>query len=111
MQTEALFQALSDVTRRQILSLLMTQGECCVCTLYETLKQAQPKVSRHLAVLRDAGLVQTRREGLWVHYSMNPELPGWARTVLTCMGQGEEATVSGLGKRHRALPSKPTLRS
>jgi ArsR family transcriptional regulator len=110
MQTEVLFHALSDVTRRQILSLLIMQGECCVCTLYETLNQPQPKVSRHLAVLRDADLVQTRREGLWVHYSLNPELPGWARTVLTCMAQGEEAAVSGLGKRHCALPSKPIPR-
>jgi ArsR family transcriptional regulator len=110
MQPEALFNALSDGTRRQILSLLITQGECCVCTLYETLNQSQPKISRHLAVLRDADLVQTRREGLWVHYSLNPELPGWARTVLSGMAQGEEAAVSDPGKGHCGQLVKPTIR-
>lgn len=64
-----LFQALGDVTRLRILGLLLT-GEVCVCDLYESLKISQPKASRHLAYLRRAGLVATRREGLWVHYRL-----------------------------------------
>lgn len=66
-QMEVLFKALGDVTRLRILGLLLT-GEVCVCDIHESLKIPQPKASRHLAYLRKAGLVDTRREGLWIHY-------------------------------------------
>jgi len=66
---ETLFKALADVTRLRILGLLLT-GEVCVCHIHESLKIPQPKASRHLAYLRNAGLVDTRRDGLWVHYRM-----------------------------------------
>ncbi len=66
---EELFKALADATRLRILGLLLT-GEVCVCDIHESLKIPQPKASRHLAYLRRAGLVQTRREGLWIHYSL-----------------------------------------
>jgi ArsR family transcriptional regulator len=64
-----LFKALADPTRLRILGLLLT-GEVCVCDLHESLKIPQPKTSRHLAYLRRAGLVETRRDGLWIHYRM-----------------------------------------
>jgi ArsR family transcriptional regulator len=66
---ERLFKALADATRLRILGLLLT-GEVCVCHIHESLKIPQPKASRHLAYLRNAGLVETRRDGLWVHYRM-----------------------------------------
>src|ERR1700754_1343732 len=66
---ETLFKALADATRLRILGLLLT-GEVCVCHIHESLKIPQPKASRHLAYLRKAGLVETRRDGLWVHYRM-----------------------------------------
>ena len=66
---EALFKALADTTRLRILGLLLI-GEVCVCDIHESLKIAQPKASRHLAYLRKAGLVETRREGLWIHYRL-----------------------------------------
>jgi ArsR family transcriptional regulator len=65
----ALFQALGDATRLRILGLLLT-GEVCVCHIHESLKIPQPKASRHLAYLRKAGLVETRRDGLWIYYRM-----------------------------------------
>jgi len=65
----ALFQALGDSTRLRILGLLLT-GEVCVCHIHESLRIPQPKASRHLAYLRRAGLVDTRRDGLWVHYRL-----------------------------------------
>lgn len=65
----ALFQALGDATRLRILGLLLT-GEVCVCHIHESLHIPQPKASRHLAFLRRAGLVETRREGLWVFYRL-----------------------------------------
>lgn len=69
VEMETLFKALADVTRLRILGLLLT-GEVCVCDIHESLKIPQPKASRHLAYLRRAGLVDTRRAGLWVHYRL-----------------------------------------
>lgn len=66
---EALFKALADDTRLRILGLLLT-GEVCVCDIHESLKIPQSKASRHLAYLRRVGLVETRREGLWIHYRL-----------------------------------------
>ena len=66
---EQLFKALADETRLRILGLLLT-GEVCVCHIHESLRISQPKASRHLAYLRRAGLVDTRRDGLWVHYRL-----------------------------------------
>jgi ArsR family transcriptional regulator len=66
---EATFKALADTTRLRILGLLLT-GEVCVCHIHESLKIPQPKASRHLAYLRKAGLVEARREGLWMHYRL-----------------------------------------
>ena len=64
---ETLFAALADRTRLRLLSL-MAGGEVCVCFFVEVLKQSQPKISRHLAYLRNAGLVEARRDGKWIHY-------------------------------------------
>ena len=86
------FSALADPTRRRILALLQEGGERCVCVLYETLDLPQPKVSRHLGVLRAAGIVATRREGLWIHYRIHPDLPDWARTVLVAVAASAEST-------------------
>ncbi len=69
VQMGGLFKALADETRLRILGLLLT-GEVCVCDIHESLKIPQPKASRHLAYLRRARLVETRREGLWIHYRM-----------------------------------------
>ncbi len=66
---EALFKSLGDATRLRILGLLLT-GEVCVCDIHESLKIPQPKASRHLAYLRRSGLVETRRDGLWIHYRL-----------------------------------------
>jgi ArsR family transcriptional regulator len=68
-QVEGLFKALADETRLRILGLLLT-GEVCVCHMHESLRVSQPKVSRHLAYLRRAGLVDTRRDGVWIHYRL-----------------------------------------
>jgi ArsR family transcriptional regulator len=72
-QLETVFSALADRTRLRILGLLLT-GEVCVCHIHEALRISQPKASRHLAYLRNAGLVTARRDGLWMHYRLT-ELP------------------------------------
>jgi ArsR family transcriptional regulator, arsenate/arsenite/antimonite-responsive transcriptional repressor len=70
---DRLFAALADPTRLRLLNL-MDGREVCVCYFVEILKQSQPKISRHLAYLRNTGIVKARREGKWMHYRI--ERPG-----------------------------------
>src|SRR5438876_4952983 len=78
---ERVLRALADPTRLRIVGLL-AGGEICVCHIHESLRIPQPKASRHLAYLRRAGLVATRRDGLWVHYRLAEPTDPAARTVL-----------------------------
>lgn len=64
-----LFQALGDPTRLRLLNL-MAAGDVCVCYFVEILDETQPKISRHLAYLRRAGIVSARRDGKWMHYGL-----------------------------------------
>jgi ArsR family transcriptional regulator len=68
---ELFFQALGDTTRLRLLNLMGSE-ELCVCTLVEVLDRSQPNISRHLAYLRRAGVVEGRREGKWMHYRIMP---------------------------------------
>jgi ArsR family transcriptional regulator len=68
-ELETVFAALADRTRLRLLNL-MSEGEVCVCFFVEVLDEPQPKISRHLAMLRKAGLVSARREAKWMHYSI-----------------------------------------
>ncbi len=79
-ELETVLKALADTTRLRILGLLTT-GEVCVCHVHESLKISQPKASRHLAYLRRAGLVETRRDGLWVHYKLAPAVDPLVATI------------------------------
>ena len=67
LDKEVFFRALADRTRLRLLNLMRTD-EVCVCFFVEILKTNQPKISRHLAYLRRAGIVGVRREGQWMHY-------------------------------------------
>ena len=75
---EELFRALADRTRLRLINL-MSEGEICVCYFVEVVGAPQPKISRHLAYLRRAGIVSARREGKWMHYGLvMPNDPGMA---------------------------------
>lgn len=76
------YKALADDTRLKSLLLITRQQELCVCELMSALEQSQPKISRHLAQLRKANILQDRRSGQWVFYSLHPDLPAWAHDVL-----------------------------
>jgi ArsR family transcriptional regulator len=69
LSLDILFRALADTTRLRLLNLIADQ-EICVCYFVEILKISQPKISRHLAYLRRAGIVASRREGKWMHYRL-----------------------------------------
>ena len=67
-----LFRALGDETRLRIVALL-THGELCVCHLQAALRLSQPNVSRHLAILKSAGVVRARRAGTWIYYRLDEQ--------------------------------------
>ncbi len=78
---ETLYLALADKTRLRLLNLIR-DDEICVCFFTEVLGESQPKISRHLAYLRNAGVVEARRDGKWMHYSIvKPEDPDEARVL------------------------------
>lgn len=76
------FKCLSDDTRLRCVTLLQKEGKLCVCELTAALDLSQPKISRHLAQLRQCGLLQDSREGQWVYYQISTKLPGWAFPIL-----------------------------
>ena len=79
-----LFHALSDETRLEIIELLRN-GERCVCELTDTLDAAQSRLSFHLRVLKDAGIVRDRKDGRWVHYELDPEAFEEVETLVSGM--------------------------
>jgi ArsR family transcriptional regulator, arsenate/arsenite/antimonite-responsive transcriptional repressor len=95
------FKALSDETRLQIMTLLLEQDELCVCDLVGALGQTQSKISRHLRYLYNAGLVEDRRDGLWMHYRLSSKLRPEQETIIAAldraMGDEQKAEL------HQAL--------
>jgi len=86
MMPSDLFAAFANPTRLRILNLLRAEKEVCVCDLCEVLDVLQPKVSRHLAILRDAELVQVRADGKWKFYGLAQPRTALQRTLLRCVG-------------------------
>ena len=80
------FKALADETRLRILHLLTLRKEMCVCDIVDILGIGQSKISRHLAYLRNAGLVANRKEGLWKHYSLAKPDGKFHRNLVACFG-------------------------
>ena len=79
-----LFHALSDETRLEIIELLR-RGERCVCELTDTLDAAQSRLSFHLRVLKDAGIVRDRKDGRWVYYELDPGVFEETETLVAAM--------------------------
>jgi len=105
------YKALADETRLQSLLLIQQAGELCVCELTVALELSQPKISRHLAQLRACGLLQDRREGIWVHYRLNPKLPEWANTVLDTTQAANPHCIKAAQQRLRRMRDRPARQS
>jgi len=109
-----LFAALADRTRLRLLNL-MDGKEVCVCYFVEILGQSQPKISRHLAYLRRAGIVAARREGKWIHYKIvAPKHDGAARILSETLSvlsndKGMQADLTRLNKACCAPEKLPAL--
>ena len=107
MQAEQFFRALSDPTRLQCLQMLAAERELCVCEIVHVLALSQPKVSRHLAQLRDQGIVDTERRGQWIYYRLNKALPAWTLDVLEAARRAE--SLDPLRQRLTQMPNRPTV--
>lgn len=109
IEHDVFFRMLADQTRMRALLLMQREGELCVCELTHALELSQPKVSRHLAQLRESGLVRARRDGLWIHYQVNPALPEWASQILLKALEGAEGLAGYKGdlKRLHAMADRP----
>jgi ArsR family transcriptional regulator len=105
----ALFAAFANDTRLRCLMLLMDHDELCVCELTHATGVLQPHVSRHLAQLRELGLVSDRREGLWVYYRIHPALPDWVHRILreTLAGVGGQSPFADDERTLSQMPSRP----
>ncbi|CZF77673.1 metalloregulator ArsR/SmtB family transcription factor [Grimontia marina] len=73
------FKLLSDETRVRCLLVIAREQKACVAELTTALNESQPKISRHLALLRSSGLILDTRQGQWVFYRLSDQLPGWMR--------------------------------
>ncbi|MFA7522247.1 MAG: metalloregulator ArsR/SmtB family transcription factor [Halothiobacillaceae bacterium] len=101
VRPEVLFRSLGDPTRLRSLMLLLQEGELRVYELTEALGLSQPKISRHLAYLRGAGITEARREGTWVFYRISNGLPDWARQVLHSTLDGNRRDKTFIADRNR----------
>ena len=90
----ALFHALSDETRLELLDRLKS-GEQCVCELTDVMKAAQSRLSFHLKVLKDAGLILDRREGRWMYYSINPDAINELDEVVNTLKKASKSVSPG----------------
>ncbi|ANC40971.1 transcriptional regulator [Hafnia alvei] len=94
-----LFKNLSDETRLGIVLLLREMGELCVCDLCTALEQSQPKISRHLAMLRESGLLLDRKQGKWVYYRLSPHMPSWAAQVIEQAWLSQQYDIKALARK------------
>lgn len=101
------YKCLADDTRLKSLLLIALEGELCVCELTVALDEIQPKISRHLAQLRSSELLVDRRQGQWVFYRLNAELPEWAKSVLLSTADANTAYLYDSKKKLLAMRDRP----
>lgn len=107
LRPTAVFKCLADETRARMTQLIAQEGELCVCELTAALEQSQPKISRHLALLRSSGLLQDRRAGQWVYYRLHPQLPAWINEVLTQVLKADDPQLAQDRLRLHSMRDRP----
>ena len=107
MNPTTLFKCLADDTRTKITLLVVNEGELCVCELTAALDLSQPKISRHLALLRSSGLLMDRRQGQWVYYRLHPGLPDWVTTVFKEVVDANQQWLETEAKRLCGMNGRP----
>lgn len=101
------FKCLSDETRLHATLLVYVEGELCVCELMEALGDSQPKISRHLAQLRNCGILDDTRRGQWVFYSITENLPDWATRVLRSAADASADTLKIFKINLKTMKNRP----
>ncbi len=101
------YKCLADDTRLRCLLLIQQEGELCVCELMEALQESQPKISRHLAQLRECKLLVDRRQGQWIFYQLNPNLPTWAKDVLATTADNNADFFSKNSQQLQKMGTRP----
>lgn len=107
MTPTLVFKSLADETRARATLLIASLGELCVCELMCALDDSQPKVSRHLAQLRSSGLLLDRRQGQWVYYRLNPELPAWVHDILRVTSEANAEWLKANASRLQNMNDRP----
>lgn len=102
------FKCLADETRIRLVLLIEREQELCVCELTCAMDESQPKISRHLALLRSGGLLADRRQGQWVYYRLHPQLPEWVRQVLKVTGEANRKWLDEQICRLKRMGDRPT---
>jgi ArsR family transcriptional regulator, arsenate/arsenite/antimonite-responsive transcriptional repressor len=104
------FKCLGDETRLMLTLLIRREEELCVCEMTHALEESQPKVSRHLAQLRNCGLLSDRRDGQWVYYRLSDMLPDWVSEVLLAAEKGQHECLARLQLRLAGMGNRPDRR-
>lgn len=107
MSPAEVFKCLADPIRAKIAFLIDAEGELCVCELTCAIDESQPKISRHLAQLRNGGLLADRRQGQWVYYRLHPDLPEWIRQVIKTTAQANTAWLAEETERLATMGDRP----
>ncbi len=110
-ETDTFFKMLADSTRLRCLMLMQAEDELCVCELTHALNLSQPKISRHLALLREAGVLVARRSGTWMYYRINPDLQDWVLQTLQTTLDGVRTTEPFISDRKmlKTMAKRPEL--
>ncbi|NLE95918.1 MAG: helix-turn-helix transcriptional regulator [Dehalococcoidia bacterium] len=106
-ETVSIAKAIADRNRIRVLAVLMKHEELCVCQITALLNLATPTVSRHMSILRGAGLVHSRKRGRWVHYQLSLEFPPLLRQWLVESLSGSPETEADLASLQRVLACDP----
>lgn len=104
---DTLCKTLADETRARIALLVAREKELCVCELTCALEVSQPKISRHLALLRESGLLADRRKGQWVYYRLHPDLPKWVGKTLKTLLDANQSWLDENCQRLCAMVDRP----
>jgi len=109
MSPTDLFPVLSHPTRLRLALLMAEFGTLCVCELQHAVDEDQPRVSRHLANLRQAGVIEGERRAQWVDYRLAPDLPDWARTIVdeALRGARHDPAFVEVRRRLAAMTDRP----
>jgi ArsR family transcriptional regulator len=107
MDPVTFFKNLAEETRLKILLLILAETELCVCEFVQVMGLSQPKISRHLAQLRQYGLLTDRKEGKWVFYSIAADIPLWQKEILNVCAISNESYIKPLKDKLNNLGDRP----